>query len=516
MTPTQLRNSILQTAITGALVPQNPDEGSAEQLLQQIEDEKRRLIAERNAAKIAAARAAGKSETEIKKIKLEKYTAPKPVNPEDASFEIPKSWRWVRLGNIFMHSSGKQLSGTNANSKGTFHKYITTSNLYWGRFELDNLKQMKFTDEELERCTATYGDLLVCEGGDIGRSAIWNYDYDICLQNHVHKLRPYFSDYTLYIFYVMMYYKGVNMIGGKGIGIQGLSANALKNIQLPLPPLSEQHRIVAKLEELLSLVEEYGEAQTELEVLNAALPDKLKKSLLQQAITGRLVPQDPADGSAEQLLNNIIREKQRQIKAGIIKLSKPEMKVAKTKIEEEFDIPNTWKWCLLADVCRVFGRIGFRGYTKTDLVYSMEQGAISISPTNMVDSKMSYEKCTYISEEKYLESPEIMLKNGDVLIVKTGSSFGKTVFVSDLPWKATINPQLAIIKDIQIDTKYLVYVLQSPYAQRKYLDFVTGSAIPTFSQEALLGMSIPLPPLPEQRRIVAKLEEMFAEIEKLR
>ena len=253
--PSRLRKSLLQQAVKGLLVSQNPDEGGADALISQIEDEKRRLIAERNAKKIADARAAGKSDAEIKKIKLEKYTAPKPVNQDECPFEIPKSWRWVRIGDVFMHSSGKQLSGANANSKGTFHKYITTSNLYWGRFELDNLKQMKFTDEELERCTATYGDLLVCEGGDIGRSAIWNYDYDICLQNHVHKLRPYFSDYILYIFYVMMYYKGVNMIGGKGIGIQGLSANALKNILLPLPPLAEQRRIVAKLEEMFAEIE---------------------------------------------------------------------------------------------------------------------------------------------------------------------------------------------------------------------------------------------------------------------
>ena len=500
MTPTQLRNSILQTAITGALVPQNPDEGSADTLISQIEDEKRRLIAERNAKKIADARAAGKSDAEIKKLKLEKYTAPKPVNPEDAPFEIPQSWRWVRLGDIFSMQAGKTIIAselTNQNKSGLYPCY--GGNGLRGYIA-------KYNCEGEYALVGRQGAL--CGNINYSNGKFWATEHCVVVS-------PFCNNMTAKFIGLFLEQLNLNQYA-TSTAQPGLSVQKVLTTFFPLPPLPEQRRIVSKLEEILPLVEEYGEAQTELEALNAALPDKLKKSLLQQAITGNLVPQDPADGSAEQLLNNIIREKQRQIKAGIIKLSKPEMKVAKTKIEEEFDIPNTWKWCLLADVCRVFGRIGFRGYTKTDLVYSMEQGAISISPTNMVDSKMSYEKCTYISEEKYLESPEIMLKNGDVLIVKTGSSFGKTVFVSDLPWKATINPQLAIIKDIQIDTKYLVYVLQSPYAQRKYLDFVTGSAIPTFSQEALLGMSIPLPPLPEQRRIVAKLEEMFAEIEKLR
>lgn len=135
-------------------------------------------------------------------------------------------------------------------NEGELHQYITTSNLYWDKFILDNLKSMYYKSSELDKCTAKKGDLLVCEGGDVGRCAIWPYDYNICLQNHVHRLRPYYNICTRLVMYILMLYKAKGYIGGKGIGIKGLSASALKNYCIPLPPLAEQHRIVQKIEEL--------------------------------------------------------------------------------------------------------------------------------------------------------------------------------------------------------------------------------------------------------------------------
>mgnify|MGYP000165766908 FL=1 len=163
-------------------------------------------------------------------------------------FDIPGTWQWCRLGTLFSHCTGKALNASNL--KGSLMTYITTSNLYWNRFELDNLKRMRFTDEEIEKCTATFGDLLVCEGGDIGRAAIWNYQYDIRIQNHIHKLRAYKQLCTKFFFWVFYFYKATGRIGGKGIGIQGLSSKALDNILIPLPPLKEQQRIVAQIEKL--------------------------------------------------------------------------------------------------------------------------------------------------------------------------------------------------------------------------------------------------------------------------
>lgn len=231
--PEKLKKSILQEAIEGRLVPQDPNDEPASALLAKIREEKKQLV----------------KEGKLKKKDLEE----KPISEDEIPFSIPDSWEWCRIGDIFIHSSGKQLSG--GDTEGTLHEYITTSNLYWNRFELDNLKSMYYKDSELERCTAKKGDLLVCEGGDIGRSAIWSYDYDICLQNHVHRLRPYDNGYTRFIYYVMFFFKSIGFIGGKGIGIQGLSASALKSIIIPLPPLAEQRRIVEKLEQLFKEID---------------------------------------------------------------------------------------------------------------------------------------------------------------------------------------------------------------------------------------------------------------------
>lgn len=172
---------------------------------------------------------------------------------EEIPFEIPDSWAWVRLGELFQHNTGKALNSSNtAGSKLT---YITTSNLYWDRFELDKLREMPFTESEVEKCTVVKGDLLVCEGGDIGRAAIWNYDIPMRIQNHIHRLRPYFPICIRFFYYVFYLYKHSGLIGGKGIGIQGLSSNAIHQLLIPLPPLAEQKRIVDMIKRILPYCE---------------------------------------------------------------------------------------------------------------------------------------------------------------------------------------------------------------------------------------------------------------------
>ncbi|MBQ6167556.1 MAG: restriction endonuclease subunit S [Muribaculaceae bacterium] len=170
---------------------------------------------------------------------------------DEIPFEIPSSWLWTRIGIVFNHCTGKALNSSNNN--GTPMEYITTSNLYWNKFELKDLRTMFFTSEELEKCTVTKGDLLVCEGGDIGRAAIWNYDYEIRIQNHIHKLRPYVPVCTKYFYYVFYLYKHTGLIGGKGIGIQGLSSSALHKLIIPIPPIEEQTRIVKRVDQLFQL-----------------------------------------------------------------------------------------------------------------------------------------------------------------------------------------------------------------------------------------------------------------------
>ena len=172
---------------------------------------------------------------------------------ENIELSIPEPWCWATVGDMFKHNTGKALNSSN--HSGIMMDYITTSNLYWDRFDLSTVKQMPFTEKDLEKCTVTKGDLLICEGGDVGRSAIWNYNYDIRIQNHIHRLRGKANICVRYFFYVFMLYKQRNYIGGKGVAIQGLSSRDLNRLVIPLPPLNEQYRIAKSVDNLFSTID---------------------------------------------------------------------------------------------------------------------------------------------------------------------------------------------------------------------------------------------------------------------
>ena len=207
------KSKILDLAIHGKLVPQDPNDEPAIELLKRINPD---------------------------------------FTPCDNGY-YPVGWIETILGELFSHNTGKALNSSN--KEGIFKDYLTTSNVYWNKFDFTAIKQMPFKESELNKCTVTKGDLLVCEGGDIGRSAIWNYDYDICIQNHIHRLRPKIDLCVPFYYYTFAYLKENNLIGGKGIGLLGLSSNALHKIEMPLPPLAEQQRIVQKIEELFSVLD---------------------------------------------------------------------------------------------------------------------------------------------------------------------------------------------------------------------------------------------------------------------
>lgn len=243
--PEMLKKSILQEAVQGKLVPQNPGNEPASVLLERIRAEKQALIKQGKIKK-------DKHESVIitrDKIPYEIVDGTERCIADEVPFELPEGWCWCRLGTIFQHNTGKALNSSN--HQGTKMQYITTSNLYWDRFEMDKLKEMLFTESEVEKYTVKKGDLLVCEGGDIGRAAIWNYDYSMRIQNHIHRLRSYAPVEIYFFYYVFYLYKRAGLIGGKGIGIQGLSSNAIDQLLIPLPPLNEQKRIVSKIEELM-------------------------------------------------------------------------------------------------------------------------------------------------------------------------------------------------------------------------------------------------------------------------
>lgn len=209
----QTKSKILDLAIHGKLVPQYPNDEPAAELLKRIN------------------------------LKTE-------ITCDNGHY--PVGWIDVILGDIFYHNTGKALNSSN--KEGVLRNYLTTSNVYWNQFDLSIIKQMPFKDNELEKYTVAKGDLLVCEGGDIGRSAIWNFDYNICIQNHIHRLRPKGNLNILFYYYVLRFLKEHNLIGGKGIGLLGLSSNELHKIRMPLPPRKEQDRIVLKIEELFSVL----------------------------------------------------------------------------------------------------------------------------------------------------------------------------------------------------------------------------------------------------------------------
>ena len=214
------KHSILNLAIAGKLVPQDPSDEPAIKLLTRINPS---------------------------------YKPCDNRHYENIELSIPEPWCWATVGDVFKHNTGKALNSSN--HSGIMMDYITTSNLYWDRFDLSTVKQMPFTEKDLEKCTVTKGDLLICEGGDVGRSAIWNYNYDIRIQNHIHRLRGKANICVRYFFYVFMLYKQRNYIGGKGVAIQGLSSRDLNRLVIPLPPLNEQYRIAKSVDNLFSTID---------------------------------------------------------------------------------------------------------------------------------------------------------------------------------------------------------------------------------------------------------------------
>ena len=488
MTTEQLRNSILQEAISGRLVPQDPNDEPASALLARIREEKERLLKK-------------------KKISKNDYNV-LPIAENDIDFEIPATWEWVRLGEIFKHSTGKALN--EANRKGSLHDYITTSNVYWGFFKLDKLRQMYYTEDEKEKCMATKGDLLVLEGGDVGRAAIWDKDYDIYLQNHIHKLRAYLPVCTKFYYYCLYYLHDTQSVSGKGIGIQGLSSKALHNILFPLPPLAEQQRIVAKLEELLPIVEQYGKAQTELDELNAALPSRLRQSVLQEAIQGKLVPQDPNDEPASSMLEKVSISRDALVKEKKVK-GKDIASAPITEEEKPFDLPNRWEFVRLNYVAMIA-----RGGSPRPIKDYLTESPNGLNWIKIGDTEKGGK---YINQTKERIKPEGLKKSrlihkGDFLLTNS-MSFGRP-YISNIEgcihdgW-LVISPAFGEV----FDKNFLYYVLSSPYARDQFLGKVSGAVVQNLNSDKVAESIFPLPPLAEQQRIVAKIEELFAEIDRL-
>ena len=511
MTGQQLKNSILQMAVQGKLVPQDPNDEPASVLLERIRKEKEQLVKE---GKIKKEKNPSYIFRGADNLPYEKVGKNEPVCiADEVPFEIPESWEWVRLGEFFQHNTGKALNSSNRS--GELLTYITTSNLYWNRFEIDNLREMYFSETEIPKCTATKGDLLVCEGGDIGRAAIWPYDTDIRIQNHIHRLRAYSEVCVEYYLCIFFLYKHAGWIGGKGIGIQGLSSNALHSLLFPLPPLQEQRRIVTKIKETAPFLEKYEQIEQHLNDLNVMFPEMLKKSILQEAIQGKLVPQDPSDKPASDLLERIRAEKEWMIKEGKIKRDKHESVIYRRDnshyekldgiescIDDEipFEIPETWEWIRLGSLFTINPRNNIADDT-----------VIGFIPMPLLkdgfNNSHNYEKRLW----KDVKNGFTHFTNNDIVIAKITPCFQnrKSAVIHDLPnGYGAGTTELHVLRDY---TKmlYMPYFLMicktHSFIQNGMKNFSGTAGQQRVGKDFISNYLVPLPPVNEQKRIIEKV-----------
>lgn len=485
MTPQELKNSILQLAIQGKLVPQRPEEGNAEELYKQIQAEKQKLIKEG-------------------KIKKEKPLPP--ITDDEKPFEIPASWKWVRLKEIVYN-----------------HGQITplTKFSYIDIGSIDNIKNRLNNDDNiLEPKNAPSRARKIVKIGDILYSTVRPYLHNICIIDRNFKYVPiastgfavmscYSGVYNKYLFHYLLSpafdsYANNNK-NSKGVAYPAINDTRLYVGIVPLPPLAEQKRIVAKIEELLPYVERYETAYNKLQQLNNRFPDDLQKSVLQFAIQGRLVPQCPEEGNAEDLYRQIQAEKQKLIKEGKIKKEKPLPPI--TDDEKPFEIPDSWKWVRL-------GEIGSwaSGATPSRSNPDYYNGTIPWLKTGDLNDSYITDTSEYITELALSKTSVRLNPIGSVLIAMYGATIGK---IAILKTAATTNQACcACIAYNGIYNKYLFYFLLA--YRKNFIKMGAGGAQPNISKEKIVNTIFPFPPLPEQKRIVAKIEEILPLCNKLK
>lgn len=490
MTAKDLKNALLQEAVQGKLVPQIASEGNAKDLLEEIRKEKANLV---------------------KEGKLKKENPLPDITEEDIPFDIPENWCWCRVGDIFHHNTGKAMnsSAKEINKTGSIRKFITTSNLYWNEFDFTNVKEMFFSDDELPRCTVTKGDILINEGGAyFGRTAIWNYDYDICFQNHVHRLRPFIKIEREYFYYIFYLYRNTNRMQSKGTAMPGLSSEVLHSTIIPLPPLTEQKRIVAAIEKFMPLIEEYGKKETELKAFNEQIGTLTKKAILQEAVQGKLVPQIAAEGNAKDLLKEIKKEKAKLIEEKNLKKEKPLPEI--TEDEIPFDIPENWCWCRLGEICTKL----VDGDHNPPAGISEKTEYIMASSRNINNDKLvDLDLVRYLSKEVFeKENERTNAQEGDIFFTGVGTLGRSCIYDGKL--NICFQRSVSVLHTV-IYNKYLKYCLDNPIMQDFIISNSTGTAQKGFYLNQLAELLIPLPPLVEQNRIVKAIEKLLPLCEKL-
>ena len=396
------------------------------------------------------------------------------------------NWEWVRLGSIAQHNTGKTLD--KGRNTGKQFEYITTSNVYWDGFELTALKEMPIEENNIDRFTVKKGDLLVCEGGDSGRSAIWEYERTVCFQNHVHRIRPYLNIETWYIYfflYKIYLSKEIDQYK-KGVGIQSLSGDALSSILLPLPPIKGQQRIVSEIKRCNNFVEIIELNQVNLQ---DAVKDT-KSKILDLAIRGKLVPQDSNDEPASVLLERIKAERPE---------GKKKAKSTSDNSHYTFDIPKTWEWCQVSDFLLLLSGRDLLPSEYSDIPTGIPY---IIGASNIMNDELIVNRWT--------NQPKVISEKNDLLITCKGT-IGE-IIINEIG-RVHIARQLMAIRIFDAtDIYYIRYCLVF------YINQIKEQArgiIPGISREDILLLYIPVPPADEQKRIVQKIEEVFAMLDEI-
>ena len=443
---------------------------------------------------------------------------------DEIPFEIPESWEWVRLGIISTYNQAKQkINAKDADVS------------IWG-LDLEDLEKggrllVKKTVGERK----AVGDKTIFTKGDVLYSKLRPYLLKILVAPDSGICTPEIVPFTVYggisAEYIVNFLKSPyvdGLVNGETYGIKMPRAgtDTMISLLVPLPPLSEQHRIVAKIEELLPYIERYGKAEEHLTTLNTTFPEALKKSILQEAVQGKLVPQNPDDEPASVLLERIRAEKQALIKAGKIKKDKHEsVIVTRDKIPYEiidgkercladevpFEIPDSWCWCRLSNVSIIQEGAGIRTYQYHT------SGTQILTVTNILEGSVDMKKATkYIATEEYLDKYQHLTLNiGDIVSSCSGASWGKTAIwdYGDTVMLNTSTLRLRFFNDTAYNM-YLYWLTKTPLFKNQLIAQLSGMQ-PNFGYSHYSKVLIPLPPLAEQHRIVAKIEEIMPMIERL-
>ena len=525
MTGQQLKNSILQMAVQGKLVPQDPNDEPASVLLERIRAEKEKLIKE---GKIKKEKNPSVIFRGADNLPYEKIGKNEPVCiADEVPFEIPESWEWVKLKDIVIKEVKRGKSPTYANS-GNVLVFAQKCNTKAGNIDLSLAKHLdlkvftKYPDEEYMQ----NNDIVVNSTGNgtLGRIGVFRgsdriNDCIIVPDSHVTTIRVNAALISDYIYYALTYYQPYLEKNCSGSTNQTeLKPAVIANLFIPVPPYAEQSRIVKKLSEVLPLVMVYNDKETALETYNNDFPSQLKKSILQYAVQGKLVPQDPTDESASALLERIRAEKEQLIKSGKIKRDKHESVIFRRDnsyyervdgiercIDDEipFEVPDSWEWVRLGNI----GEWG-SGATPSRTKSEYYNGTIPWLKTgDLNDGYITYIPET-ITNLALTETSVKLNPVGSVLIAMYGATIGK-LGILQLP--ATTNQACcACVPFTGVYNKFLFYFLMSQKAA--FIKRGEGGAQPNISKEKIVATLMPLPPKSEQYRIVEKVNDILSKI----